>query len=83
MPRLLPPNLTLEAVRGVRILTPSARVMRVPGVRTVLRAVERRLADTRASFFGGFYVAVLRKGARRLSRLRGSRSLGRAGRHAA
>ena len=35
--------------------------MRVPGVRTLLRSVERRLADTRAAFFGGFYVAVLRK----------------------
>jgi ubiquinone/menaquinone biosynthesis C-methylase UbiE len=62
VPRLLPPSLTLEAVRGVRIVTPAAAAMRVPGVRTVLRAVEHRLADTRAAFFAGFYVAVLRKG---------------------
>jgi len=61
IPRLLPPGLRLEAVRGVRIVTPSARAMRVPVVRTLLRLVERRLADTRAAFFGGFYVVVLRK----------------------
>jgi hypothetical protein len=61
VPRLLPPTLALEAVRGVRIVTPAAAAMRVPGVRTLLRAVERRLADTPAAFFAGFYVAVLRK----------------------
>ena len=61
IPRLLPPSLTLEAVRGVRIVTPAAAAMRVPGVRSLLRSVERRLADTPAAFFAGFYVAVLRK----------------------
>jgi hypothetical protein len=35
--------------------------MRVPFVRDWLAAAERRLADTRAAFFAGFYVAVLRK----------------------
>ena len=63
VPRILPPSVHLEAVRGVRIVTPSARVMRVPVVRDLMRRVERRLADTRAAFFGGFYVAVLRKSA--------------------
>jgi ubiquinone/menaquinone biosynthesis C-methylase UbiE len=61
VPRLLPPSLSLEAVRGVRIVTPAALAMRIPGVRSVLRAVETRLADTPAAFFAGFYVAVLRK----------------------
>jgi ubiquinone/menaquinone biosynthesis C-methylase UbiE len=61
VPRLLPPSLTLESVRGVRIVTPAAAAMRIPGVRAVLRSLERRLADTRAAFFAGFYVAVLRK----------------------
>jgi ubiquinone/menaquinone biosynthesis C-methylase UbiE len=60
--RLLPLNVTLEAVRGVRIVTPSARAMGVPGLRRLLRAMEHRLADTRAAFFAGFYAAVLRKG---------------------
>ncbi|HTB71811.1 MAG TPA: methyltransferase domain-containing protein [Polyangiaceae bacterium] len=63
VPRLLPPSLTLESVRGVRIVTPAAAAMRVPGVRAILRTLERRLADTRAAFFAGFYVAVLRKSA--------------------
>ena len=63
IPRLLPPSLRVEAARGVRIVTPAARVMRVPIVRDVLRHLEHRLADTRAAVFGGFYVVVLRKGA--------------------
>ncbi len=61
IPRLLPPSLTLESVRGVRIVTPAAAAMRVPGVGAVLRTIEWRLADTPAAFFGGFYIAVLRK----------------------
>jgi ubiquinone/menaquinone biosynthesis C-methylase UbiE len=61
IPRLLPPSLSLEGARGVRIVTPAAGFMRVPGLRRALTAIERRLADTPAAFFGGFYVAVLRK----------------------
>lgn len=61
IPRLLPPSLTLEAVRGVRIVTPAAAAMRIPGVAAILRSIERGLADTPAAFFAGFYVAVLRK----------------------
>jgi ubiquinone/menaquinone biosynthesis C-methylase UbiE len=61
IPRLLPPGVRFEGVRGVRIVTPAAIAMRVPGVRAVLRRLEFALADTPAAFFGGFYVAVLRK----------------------
>ncbi|MGH7296186.1 MAG: class I SAM-dependent methyltransferase, partial [Polyangiaceae bacterium] len=61
VPRILPPSLRLEGARGVRIVTPAASVMRVPFVRDVVRRIERRLADTRAAFFAGFYVAILRK----------------------
>ena len=61
VPRLLPPSLSFECARGVRIVTPAAGIMRVPGVRDVIRNVERRLADTSAAVFAGFYVAVLRK----------------------
>ncbi|HEV3189457.1 MAG TPA: methyltransferase domain-containing protein [Polyangiaceae bacterium] len=61
VPRLLPPSLSLETARGVRIVTPAAGLMRVPGLRGAFRALERRLADTRAAFFAGFYIAVLRK----------------------
>jgi ubiquinone/menaquinone biosynthesis C-methylase UbiE len=63
VPRLLPPSLTFVAARGVRIVTPAAGVMRVPVVRDMVRHLERRLADTKAAYFGGFYVAVLRKNA--------------------
>jgi ubiquinone/menaquinone biosynthesis C-methylase UbiE len=61
VPRLLPPGVRLEAARGVRIVTPAAIVMRVPGLRAVFRGLEERLADSPAAFFAGFYVAVLRK----------------------
>ncbi|MCL2447759.1 MAG: class I SAM-dependent methyltransferase [Polyangiaceae bacterium] len=61
IPRMLPPSLRLEGARGVRIVTPAAGFMRVPGLRRALRAIERRLADTPAAFFAGFYIAVLRK----------------------
>ncbi|MDP9037158.1 MAG: methyltransferase domain-containing protein [Myxococcota bacterium] len=64
VPRLLPPSVRLETVRGVRIVTPAASLLRVPLLRDVVRLVERRLADTRAAFFAGFYVTVLRKLAR-------------------
>jgi ubiquinone/menaquinone biosynthesis C-methylase UbiE len=61
IPRLLPNCLTFERARGVRIVTPSAWFMRVPGLRGVLGSAERALADSPAAIFGGFYVAVLRK----------------------
>jgi hypothetical protein len=58
---LAPAGTTFEAARGVRIVTPAAAFMRVPGLRDVLRTLEHRLADGPASIFGGFYVAVFRK----------------------
>jgi ubiquinone/menaquinone biosynthesis C-methylase UbiE len=61
VPHLLPAGVKLEAVRGVRIVTPSAAAMRVPLLGGVLRALELGLADTRAAFFAGFYAAVLRR----------------------
>jgi hypothetical protein len=64
IPRLVPPGTFVEAVRGVRIVTPAAFAMRVPGLRRVLWNVEHWLADTPAAVFAGFYVAVIRKGRR-------------------
>jgi hypothetical protein len=49
-------------MRGVRIVTPSAGVYRVPVVKDLFRAAELRLADSPLGYFGGFYVAVIRKG---------------------
>lgn len=62
LPRILPPGTKLEARRGIRIVTPAALVMKVPGLAGMLRQAERFLCDTPASMFGGFYVAVIRKG---------------------
>jgi ubiquinone/menaquinone biosynthesis C-methylase UbiE len=61
IPRLVPPGARLVGAHGVRIVTPAAAVMRIPMLRAVLPRVERLLAPTRASFFAGFYVAILRK----------------------
>jgi hypothetical protein len=58
---MAPSGTRFESARGVRIVTPAAFAMRVPGVRRVLRVAERLLADTPAAVFGGFYVAVLRR----------------------
>ncbi len=62
IPRILPPNTRIEAARGIRILTPAAALMRLPGVSSMLRRGEWLLCDSPAAVLGGFYVAVLRKG---------------------
>lgn len=62
LPRLLPPNTRIETARGIRILTPAAAFMRVPGISNVLRFGERFLCDSPAAVLAGFYVAVIRKG---------------------
>lgn len=62
LPRILPPNTRIEAARGIRIVTPAAVAMRVPGLGGILRRAERLLCDSPAAVLGGFYVAVIRKG---------------------
>lgn len=59
--RLLPPGTQLVDARGVRIVVPSARFMRIPVVKDALRAVEWRLCDSKLSRFGGFWIAAIRK----------------------
>jgi SAM-dependent methyltransferase len=61
VPRLLPPGTHLEGARGVRIVTPAAAVMRIPLLGGALQRLEWRLADSPAAFFGGFYIAIIRK----------------------
>jgi ubiquinone/menaquinone biosynthesis C-methylase UbiE len=58
---LLPRGAKIVDARGVRIATPSARVMRVPVLRDVFRAAERLLCDSPLRVFGGFYVAAIRR----------------------
>lgn len=61
LPRILPPGTRVEAARGIRIVTPAAAAMKVPGLRSVLRTAERLLCDSPAARLAGFYVAVIRK----------------------
>lgn len=63
LPKILPPGTHLETARGIRIVTPAAAFMRVPGLAGVLHKAENLLCDSPAARFGGFYVAVIRKGA--------------------
>lgn len=61
LPRILPPGTKIETARGIRIVTPAAFAMRVPGLKGILRTAERLLCDSPASMLGGFYIAILRK----------------------
>ena len=57
--KLLPVGWEIVASRGVRIVTPTAFAMRVPGLRSALRASEWALADSPLSRFGGFWIAAI------------------------
>lgn len=61
IPRILPPGTRVETARGIRIVTPAAAAMKIPGLSGMFRAAERLLCDSPAARFGGFYVAVIRK----------------------
>src|SRR5262245_49009303 len=57
--RLLPVGWEIVASRGVRIVMPTAFAMRVPWLRSALRATEWALADSPLSVFGGFWIAAI------------------------
>jgi ubiquinone/menaquinone biosynthesis C-methylase UbiE len=57
--RLLPVGWEIVASRGVRIVTPAAFTMRVPWLRSALRATEWALADSPLAIFGGFWIAAI------------------------
>jgi len=59
--RLLPSDVRVEARWGVRIATPAAVFLRVPGLRAILPRIERRLAPTLAAYLAGFHVVIARK----------------------
>lgn len=61
IPKLLPPGVKLEGLRGVRVLTPAAFVHKLPFVRQALPVVETMALDSPLRYFGGFMVAILRK----------------------
>ena len=58
---LLPAGVEIEALRGVRVFTPAAFVHKVPLVRDVFAALERRAVASPLRYFGGFLIAILRK----------------------
>jgi ubiquinone/menaquinone biosynthesis C-methylase UbiE len=59
--RMIPTGCELVASRGVRIVTPTALVMRVPIVRDAFRTAERTLCDSPLSALGGFWIAAMKK----------------------
>jgi ubiquinone/menaquinone biosynthesis C-methylase UbiE len=61
LPRILPPNVELEGLRGVRVFTPAAFVHKLPFVSRALRVAEEVALDSPLRYFGGFIVAILRK----------------------
>lgn len=58
---LKPRGTTLVGSRGVRIVIPAAAALRVPVLGWALRAGERLLCDSPLRYFGGFWIAALRK----------------------
>lgn len=59
--RLTPPGCRLRASRGIRIVTPAAQLLQLPGVGPFLSRAEWALADSPLRVFGGFYVAAYEK----------------------
>ncbi len=57
----IPAGCTLVGSRGVRIVTPAAQVMKHPKARYFFSTVERALADSPLSRFGGFWIAAIRR----------------------
>ena len=59
----LPAELTWLATRGIRVITPVAKVLEVPGLGSAVRWAEHRLADLPGTRdIGGFLVACCRRG---------------------
>ncbi|MDX2054417.1 MAG: class I SAM-dependent methyltransferase [Polyangiaceae bacterium] len=59
--KLVPYGSELVASRGVRILTPTAQLMRIGVLRPLLYQAERWLADSQLKRFAGFYIVVWKK----------------------
>jgi len=59
--KLLPAGCKLETQRGVRVVIPTASVMKVPLLRDWFAKTERALCDSPLAYFGGFWIAAIRK----------------------
>lgn len=62
---LLPSQLVLERLVGVRVLTPTAAFHRLPILSRGLRWAEEKAMDSPLRYFGGFMVAIARKNSQR------------------
>jgi ubiquinone/menaquinone biosynthesis C-methylase UbiE len=58
---MAPRGCRFSAARGVRIVTPAAAFLRVPGLGIALSTAERALCDSPLSMFGGFFIAAFVK----------------------
>lgn len=58
----LPPGVSLVSFRGIRVVSPGAFIYRVPMVANAFAHAERWATHSPLSRFGGFLVAVMRKG---------------------
>jgi SAM-dependent methyltransferase len=58
---LLPPELELEAVRGLRVFTPAAFVHKIPVLGAALARAEHAVTDSPLRWFGGFLVVIAKK----------------------
>lgn len=61
IPSLAPSNVRVVAQRGIRIVTPAAKVLELPVVGEAFRRAEHMLCDGPLARLGGFYVVALRK----------------------
>lgn len=61
VPSLAPSNVRVVAQRGIRIVTPAAKVLELPVVGEAFRRAEHMLCDGPLARLGGFYVVALRK----------------------
>jgi ubiquinone/menaquinone biosynthesis C-methylase UbiE len=59
--RMVPRGCYIAASRGVRIVIPTARVMRYHMPRNLFRAAEWALCDSPLRIFGGFWIAAMEK----------------------
>lgn len=57
--RLLPDELRVRSIRGVRIFAPIKYAYTVPGLRQVFHWLERRFCESRLARFGGYLVLEL------------------------
>jgi ubiquinone/menaquinone biosynthesis C-methylase UbiE len=59
--RLMPVGVELQALRGVRVVTPAAFVHKLPIVRDALAMTEHAMLASPLRYFGGFLIAMARK----------------------